>query len=162
MSTSHTHTLADAPADPVRDEARIAQVLHRLARAMDTRNWDLLATCFVPGAVGDFATGQAAGLDSMLVGYQTFLAPLDITQHLVTNIETVIDGDTAEATAYFLAQHVRTGTAGGDQFLIGGRYADRLTRTPDGWRITRRRVNGTWTQGNPKVLGSTLDRGENN
>ncbi|WNF01151.1 nuclear transport factor 2 family protein [Streptomyces luomodiensis] len=161
MSPTPTPTPADAPTGPDHDQIQIAQVLHRLARAMDTRDWDLLATCFIPEAVGDFATGQAVGLDRMLVDYKAFLPPLDTTQHLVTNIETVIDGDTAEATAYFLAQHVRANTEGGDQFLIGGRYEDRLTRTTEGWRIARRRVTGTWTQGNPKVVGSTLDRREN-
>ncbi|AGP52269.1 MFS transporter [Streptomyces rapamycinicus] len=99
--------------------------------------------------------------DSLLLDYKAFLPPLDTTQHLVTNVETVINGDTAEATACFLAQHVRANTEGGDQFLIGGRYDDRLTRTPEGWRTTRRRVNGLWTQGIPKVVGSTLDRREN-
>ncbi|MFJ1997195.1 nuclear transport factor 2 family protein [Streptomyces asiaticus] len=152
---------ADTPADPARDQIQIAQVLYRLARAMDTRDWDLLATCFISEAVGDFATGQAVGLDSMILDYKAFLPPLDTTQHLVTNIETAIDGDTAEATAYFLAQHIRADTEGGDQFLIGGRYDDRLTRTTEGWRITRRQVTGSWTQGNPKVVGTTLDRREN-
>jgi 3-phenylpropionate/cinnamic acid dioxygenase small subunit len=161
MSTSPVPTPADAPTDPASDQIQIAQVLHRLARAMDTRDWDLLATCFIPEAVGDFATGQAVGLDSMLVDYKAFLPPLDTTQHLVTNIETVINGDTAEVTAYFLAQHVRANTEGGDRFLIGGRYDDRLTRTSEGWRITRRRITGSWAQGNPRVVGSTLDRREN-
>ncbi|GHJ32627.1 hypothetical protein TPA0910_70600 [Streptomyces hygroscopicus subsp. sporocinereus] len=50
---------------------------------------------------------------------------------------------------------------GGDQFLIGGGYEDRPTPPADGWRITRRRVNDPWAQGNPKVVGSTPARREN-
>ncbi|WP_202238665.1 nuclear transport factor 2 family protein [Streptomyces sp. SN-593] len=42
--------------------------------------------------------------------------------------------------------------------MIGGRYDDRLTRTADGWRITRRKVTVPWTQGNARVLGNTLKR----
>jgi len=42
---------------------------------------------------------------------------------------------------------VRVKDAGGDNFIIAGRYEDELLRTPDGWRISFRRLVVMWTQG---------------
>jgi hypothetical protein len=43
------------------------------------------------------------------------------------------------------------GTQGGDNFIVGGYYEDRVVRTPDGWRIAHRLMQQTWTEGNPNV-----------
>ena len=53
---------------------------------------------------------------------------------------------------YYQAQHVRLGLPGGEKFLGGGRYDDRLRRTPDGWRFTHRRITSVWSEGNPAVI----------
>ena len=66
-----------------------------------------------------------------------------------------LDGDRARSTCYLQAQHVGTGTEGGDHFIIAGRYDDELVRTPDGWRIRDRRLDIVWTSGNPAVLGAS-------
>jgi len=66
-------------------------------------------------------------------------------------------GEKATVRSYFQAQHVRMEAEGGEHFMIGGRYDDQMVRTPDGWRIATRQVSGMWSQGNPLVLGSTLN-----
>jgi hypothetical protein len=63
-----------------------------------------------------------------------------------------VDGDTARSVCYFQAQHVRTGCPGGDTYLIAGSYADKLTRTPGGWRITERVQTYAWRDGNRAVV----------
>ena len=135
---------------------QVTAVLYRLARAMDTRDWPLLATCFTADAVGRFATGDVAGYAAIEAQYRQFLTPLDTTQHLVTNTEVDAHGDTAGATSLFHAQHVRALPDGTGHFLIGGRYDDRLTRTSTGWRVTERRVTGLWTTGDRRVIAQTL------
>jgi hypothetical protein len=65
-----------------------------------------------------------------------------------------VHGDEAEHTCYDQAQHVRLGLPDGEQFLGGGRYNDRLRRTPDGWRFTYRRITSVWSEGNPAVIMS--------
>ena len=65
-----------------------------------------------------------------------------------------VDGDTATHRCHLQSQHVKRGTPGGDNFLIGGIYDDRLARTPDGWRITYRTLIAVWTDGNPAVIAA--------
>jgi hypothetical protein len=47
---------------------------------------------------------------------------------------------------------VRHGVEGGDSFIVAGTYADQLDRS-GGWRIRRRELYVSWTEGNPRVLG---------
>ncbi len=61
-------------------------------------------------------------------------------------------GDEAGHTCYYQAQHVRLGVAGGERFLAGGRYDDRLRRTHEGWRFTHRAIISVWSEGNPAVI----------
>jgi hypothetical protein len=97
----------------------------------------------------------------VLKGYEAFervwrrvLEPLAASQHLLGNFEVTVAADeaTATATCYFQAQHVKPGTAGGDNYIVAGTYTDRHVRTPDGRRIAHRRLEVTWTEGNPAVL----------
>ncbi|GAA2469227.1 nuclear transport factor 2 family protein [Winogradskya humida] len=125
-----------------------ADVLYRVARAMDTRDWDLLAACYAPDAQGDYTNASADGRAAIVASTRGFLSLLDATQHLLGNVEVTLDGDTATTHATFIAQHVR----GGSQFLLGGNYDDTLRRTADGWQITNRRIRGIWSNGDPAVL----------
>ena len=68
------------------------------------------------------------------------------------NVVAEVDGDTARATSYFQAQHVRAGTPGGDTYIIAGSYTDTLTRTPDGWKIAERVQVYLWRDGNRAVV----------
>ena len=80
------------------------------------------------------------------------LEPLDASQHLLGNHVVTVDGDEARSQCYLQAQHVRSGTPGGDNYIIAGTYTDELRRGTDGWKIARRRLTVTWTSGNPTVL----------
>ena len=50
------------------------------------------------------------------------------------------------------AQHVRTAAEGTPNYIIAGRYEDEMVRTPDGWRISFRRLVVVWSDGNPDVV----------
>jgi len=80
------------------------------------------------------------------------LEPLDASQHLLGNTVVDVDGDDATSICYFQAQHVRAGTPGGDTYFIAGSYADRLVRTPQGWRIAERVQAYLWRDGNRAVV----------
>ena len=75
------------------------------------------------------------GVDGIVERSRGALEPLDASQHLLGNIVVEVNGDDATSVCYFQAQHVRAGTPGGDTYFIAGSYADRLVRTPQGWRI---------------------------
>jgi len=136
------------------DERDVTQLCYRYAAALDTRDWALLRTCFADDAVTVYeGLGRFEGYPAIQAACQAALEPLDRSHHLIGNVSVQVDGDAATAQCYLQAQHVRSGTPGGDLYLIAGRYSDRLVRTPDGWRFTHRELEFWWTDGNPAVVG---------
>lgn len=137
------------------DASAIRDVCTRYATALDDRDWELLSTCFTKDAVTVYeGIGECSGYDAIEELCKQALTPLTRTQHLLGNFASDVDGDLATAQCYLQAQHVREGTDGGDTYVIAGRYTDRLVRTDDGWRISWRRLETWWTDGNPAVVGA--------
>ena len=136
------------------DEREVSLLLTRYATALDEKDWELLATCFLPEAVAIYGEviGRMEGFQAILGACRATLEKLDSSQHIVTNHEIEIDGDTAKARCYVHAQHTKSGTAGGDNFVIGGIYIDEIVRTADGWRIRQRELKMLWQEGNQAVL----------
>jgi 3-phenylpropionate/cinnamic acid dioxygenase small subunit len=135
------------------DERAIADVCVRYATAIDDRDWERLRSCFLPEAVGLYHADRVlTGYPAIEEALRTAVTPLSRTQHLVTNVTVVVDGDEATSRCYLHAQHVRVGLPGGESFVIAGRYRDRFMRTDDGWRIRKRRLDRWWTSGNPAVM----------
>jgi len=64
----------------------------------------------------------------------------------------LIDGDNATCSCYLHAQHTLHGTQGGDNYVMAGRYVDKLIRVGTEWRIVERELVLDWVEGNPKVL----------
>ena len=93
-----------------------------------------------------------AGIEEVCRGA---LGPLTASQHLLGNHVVELDGDDGRATCYFQAQHVLTGTEGGDTYIVAGTYRDRVVRAPEGWKIAERQLTVLWTQGNERVLHPT-------
>lgn len=118
--------------------------------ALDTKNFDALDDVFVPDATA-FLTEALTGRDAIKGRVRRALEPLDVSQHIISNHEVVIDGDRATCRCYLQAQHVRQATPGSPNFIVAGRYEDRLVRTSDGWRIEHRELVIMWTDGNPAV-----------
>ena len=143
--------------DPIRhlaDRAAIVDLCVRYARALDSRDWQLLRTCFVPEVEVEYEGMEPiAGYDALEGVCRDVLGPLTASQHLLGNFSVDVDGDHAGCQCYLHAQHVREGVSGGDKYIVAGTYTDRLRRMPDGWRITHRRLDVVWTDGNDAVLG---------
>ncbi|MGH8965060.1 MAG: nuclear transport factor 2 family protein [Actinomycetes bacterium] len=138
------------------DEADVARVLSRVARAMDQKDWNLLAECYDVEAVGDYENGLTEGRAAILESAQGFLSAFTATQHLIGNVEVSVTGNAATSHATFVAQHVLETTEGQQRTLLGGTYDDELVRGPESWRISRRRIRGIWSDGDfAALLGHT-------
>lgn len=135
------------------DRLDIAEVLARYCDALDQRRWEMLTTVFSPSASADYGSvGSPAGVEAITEAIRRTIDDLDATQHLIGNLQVQVHGDTATAQCYLISQHVRAGQPGGEEYLLGGRYVDDLVRTPDGWRITFRRLHRMWAAGNRDVV----------
>jgi 3-phenylpropionate/cinnamic acid dioxygenase small subunit len=127
----------------VSDMLEIQQVLSRYAFACDTRDWDLLDSCFLPDARVEYESLRAfpdgyAGLRDSTI---RTLGLLRSTQHLIGNLHVHVDGDRASAVSYVQATHVGDD---GRSWVTGGRYDDELVRTETGWRIRARTFRRQW------------------
>jgi hypothetical protein len=146
----------------VTDRDAIIEAMVRYGRAVDTRDYALLETCFTEDAVirysptfGDEVSGRA-GLELYLLNA---LTPLDATQHLFANfeVEVAATGAHGRFRCGVQAQHVRSNLPGGHLFTVGGRYENDAIRGQDGvWRINLLEFEPTWTGGNPAVLAHVM------
>lgn len=134
------------------DRQEIAELCARYTAALDTKDWELLRSCFAAAPAFVHPGGRLDGWEQILARTSAALAPLTRSQHLLGNILVSVDGDRATSSCYFHAQHVRSGTPGGELYVIAGRYDDTLRRTDDGWRIAERVQTYLWRSGNRAVV----------
>jgi 3-phenylpropionate/cinnamic acid dioxygenase small subunit len=135
------------------DEREIIGLAVRYCTALDARDYDALRSIFVADATARLGGIDEIGIDAIIERCRRNLDPCNATQHLVGNHLVTLDRDTATAECEVQAQHVRRGVDGGSAFTLGGRYHDRVARTPAGWRIVHRDLEVVWIAGNPGVLG---------
>jgi ketosteroid isomerase-like protein len=138
--------LADA------DEAAIIRLTHDYCWALDTGDYEALRQVFTPDCTARLG-GNQSNVDEVIARVSAALGPLDDSQHMVSThqIRRWDDG-TVTGRCYLHAQHILAGVAGGDQYIVAGRYEDRYVRTDEGWRIAERELVVMWTAGNRDVV----------
>jgi hypothetical protein len=128
------------------DTLAIQDVMAKYGRLLDTGAWDEFRGLFTDDirAVHDVVTEPLAGLDTFMAVAQQLSELMEDAQHYVTNVEVDLDGDEAVARAFVFAMH--DVALDGERQLVpaGGRYENRLRRTPDGWKIFQLTVHETW------------------
>ena len=124
----------------IADRIEIDDLLTRYATALDAKDWNLFTTCFTLDATIDY-TG-AGGIKGTLPEVRQWLAEVmerfPMTQHLVTNRAVQVSGDSATCRSCLFNPMGARDDDGLVVFLEGGYYRDKLVRTADGWRITER------------------------
>jgi hypothetical protein len=124
------------------DWHEIEQVLARFCSAVDRMDFELLKTCFWPGARTNFGAFVNGTVEEYLeyVGSDEGLPGLDRTMHQLGNVSYEIEGDSAHAESYVTAVH--EGPADhpwcNGVVVIWSRYIDRLEKRDDAWRIASR------------------------
>ncbi len=146
----------EVTADVVRamaDRQEIIALAIAYCWSIDGHRWDDLDDIFTIDATADFATAGVhdgrAGIKERIEGA---LGSLDASQHIVSNHQISLEGDTARHRCQMQAQHVRHDADGGPNYMVAGRYEDRLVRTAEGWRIAHRDLVIAWTDGNIRVV----------
>lgn len=134
------------------DEAEIACLLYRYARAVDTKDWELYRSVFTDDAVIDYSSaGIAPGSrDEIAELFSTAFTAIPWSMHYITNIEADVAGDTAKVRAMFYNPMQLAGMA--EQSSCGGYYFHDLVRTADGWRSRHLREDNVWFVNRPDGL----------
>jgi len=128
------------------DRQQIVDVVTRYTRAIDRRDYDLLRTCYHPGAV-DHHTGFTGTIDEYIEWVRDGLTVFRTTQHLIGQQYVEVDGDIARCESYGTATHW-SGPDGDPSldFTSGFRYVDRMERRGGEWRIAERLAIRDWTR----------------
>lgn len=130
-----------APPPPVRTDAgtRAVVALHRTyAEALDRREFDRLAEVFTPDVVATYGDREpVSGLAELIAFLRATHADVVRSLHRVVDVEVTVSGETATSTAAKRNDLLRAGDT--ESTVVAGRYLDELVRTPEGWRIRRRR-----------------------
>ncbi len=132
----------------IADRLEIDDLLTRYATAVDTKDWELYASCFVPDATIDYTS--SGGIKGALPEVKAWLAQImptfPMSQHIVTNKVITVTGDTATCRSYlFNPMALPEEVEGMILFFEGGYYNDKLVRTPNGWRIAERVEESAYT-----------------
>jgi SnoaL-like domain len=144
--------ITDPLLQEILDEKAIIDTTIAYTWAIDNRDWDILRTrVFLPDATASLVS-EHEGVESIIARIEAALRPLDASQHMISNHQIVIDGDTATSRCYLQAQHIRRAAEGSPNYIVAGIYADNFIRTPTGWKIKHRTLTVLWTEGNQKVV----------
>ncbi|MGB9226328.1 nuclear transport factor 2 family protein [Mycobacterium sp.] len=132
------------------DRQDIADVLVRYATGIDRRDWPLFRTVFTDDCELDYGViGTWKGVDAVTDFMEKTHELAGHTLHRLSNQVIEVDGDKAVARTYVDAL-IMVGDEGAGVNGVGF-YDDEIVRTPDGWRIARRR----FTNVRVSTVGST-------
>ncbi|MET8909560.1 nuclear transport factor 2 family protein [Micromonospora sp. NPDC004551] len=126
----------------VTDRTEIAEMVARLAWALDERRFDDLRTVYAPDAETRSPRGALRGIDEIVDVVQR-TSPEDVlTQHFNTDVVVDLDGDHAEVRAHQLVYFFRQGEVPHRLAGLQTRYT--AVRTPTGWRLSRAEISPLW------------------
>lgn len=145
-----------ASLEELSDRLEIHDLLTRYTVAIDTKDWNLLDTCFVPDAQLDYTqTGGTKGAyPEVRAWLEKALAPFPMTVHFISNSTVELKGDEASSRTYVINPMGFPKDDGSLHiFTVGGYYVDKLVRTPEGWRIRERLEESAFMDGTlPEAL----------
>lgn len=124
------------------DRAEIAELVARLAHALDERRFDDLRAVYAPDAETDSPRGALRGVDQIIDVLRRTSPEEELTQHLTTNVLVDLDGDRAAVDSRQLVYFFRRGAAPHRSAGVQARYT--AVRTPAGWRLARARISPLW------------------
>jgi ketosteroid isomerase-like protein len=130
------------------DRQAIRDLVTRYACAVDRRDFDAVGACFTPDAETDY-TYFKGPIGEVLEKIRAGVGGFAMTMHVLGNHLAEVHGDSATSETYAVCYHRRPGVPDGAQLVVAMRYLDDLVRTPEGWRIRRRRATVEWQQNEP-------------
>lgn len=126
----------------ISDRLELIDLMVRYAHCVDTRDWATWRTLFTPDAHIDYSAfgGIVGGVEEVAEWLEETLGGFPAFQHLVSNPMLEIDGDTATGRTMCFNPMITPVDGIGDRnvFFCGLWYLDTFVRTPQGWKISSR------------------------
>lgn len=133
--------MSNDPISVLRDRQAITEILFQYCRSLDLNDPAGVLGVFSEDCVVELyngVDGVTRGRDQMRSRLPQRYSNFAATSHHLSNVQIEFDGqDRATAVSYLYAWHQFADSAEGE---IWGQYHDVLVRVPEGWRISRRRL----------------------
>jgi 3-phenylpropionate/cinnamic acid dioxygenase small subunit len=139
----------DAAVQEIVDRQRITDVINGYAAGIDFKNWGDWEDLFAEEAVIDYPGGHYEGRIGLAAWLQNRMRGFPLTQHIISNVDIRIDGDSARSVAYLHAVHVPDPQKPDRHFDTGGWYINEYIREGPTWRIRRLALTRIWSMGDP-------------
>ena len=112
-----------------------------------------MRSCFHPGAVIELH--EPLDVDALIALGDAVLSGFTVTWHTTPNQLVEVAGDAAWAEHYTISSHrIAADDAGPERdFIVYGRYIDRMERRDGEWRIARRTMLVDFTRTDPVAAG---------
>jgi len=134
-------------------ERELHLVLIRYARLCDERDWSLIDQVFSEDASASYGGWTLPDRAAVLDMLRNNLGGCGPTQHLLGNLEVMVDGQAVSSRIAVRAAHRGAGEKKGDTYECMGYYHDRWRHTGSGWRIAHRTMEVALEFGSRKLLG---------
>jgi ketosteroid isomerase-like protein len=141
----------DAAINDLLDREAIRDVIRRYAHAVDRRDLDAVAACFMPDAAYRGSLGEGT-IDIALAALRQRVTRYARTMHFIGNQLIDLHGDTASSETYAIAYHQIDSDGERRNVAVGVRYLDEFVRHQGTWRIQRRAVELEWQRQDPLTL----------
>ncbi len=125
----------------ISDRLEIQDLLIRYTRAIDSKDWALLDSCFTPDAHVDYTSsgGVAGKYPEVRAWLEKALAAFPAMMHFIGNTTLELDGDRARSRTYVInPMGVPKPDGSLHVFTVAAHYVDDLVRGSEGWRIAQR------------------------
>lgn len=148
---------------PTEDVIAIQQLMARFATGIDTCDPAMYRSVFTDEIDLDYSSWRPTSIgrwsaDEWVERAGRLFPGLSATRHALSNVLVDVDGDTARVRAAVSADHVFVDGDSTEVFTLDGYYDDTCVRTPDGWRIHRKRLVVEWTTGDRTMLDRAARR----
>jgi hypothetical protein len=137
------------------DTLQIMGVVNRIGPYGDQKRWDEQQQLFMDEITVDFGAVKPPQIISAKENreWATIAYARVTTHHMLSKLDVVVDGDTAQVFAQGLSRHQRNDNK--DIWHIYSSYEFTLKRTSAGWKVSRLKMLPIFEEGNAKLLEET-------
>jgi ketosteroid isomerase-like protein len=126
------------------DRAAIDDVLYRYASCIDRFDYEGVRATLADDIVAQYGNADPInGADEVVRFIGEFTADCEMQHHFLSVYHVDVDGDHANALVYHTS-HQLFRSAPGVVHVLVGRYHNELTRTDDGWKISKLLLELCW------------------
>jgi hypothetical protein len=144
MSATNVSAVELATVQALQDRTDIADVLYRYSSCVDSFDREGVRSCLADDIVAIYGNGEPVTDGDTLANWIADATATVIWQHHLLNVYHVtIDGDQAKTLSYLTSYQVFEENPDAAVILVA-RYHDELTRTSDGWKISKRTMELLW------------------